>query len=76
MTGCDLSLGFVGLGALGLPMAINLRRTGFPLRVHSRSRTAETDPNLEGATRCSSPADASTGVDLSLIHISEPTRPY
>jgi len=25
MTRCDLSLGFVGLGALGLPMAINLQ---------------------------------------------------
>ena len=46
MTKADLNLGFVGLGALGLPMAINLRRAGFPLRMHSRSRTAETDPNL------------------------------
>ena len=47
MTRCDLSLGFVGLGALGLPMAINLHRAGFPLRVHTRSRTAETNPELE-----------------------------
>ena len=71
MTGCDLSLGFVGLGALGLPMAINLRRAGFPLRVHSRSRTAETDPNLKGAARCSSPADASSGVDVLLLCVSD-----
>ena len=52
-------------------MAINLRRAGFPLRVHSRSRTAETDPNLEGAARCSSPADASSGVDVLLLCVSD-----
>ena len=56
MTKADLSLGFVGLGALGLPMAINLHRAGFPLRVHTRSRTAETNPELEGATRMFQPS--------------------
>ena len=50
MTRCDLSLGFVGLGALGLPMAINLHRAGFRLRVHTRSRRA----NTTGARGCGS----------------------
>ena len=71
MTGCDLSLGFVGLGALGLPMAINLHRAGFQMRVHSRSRKAENSPELEGATRCSSPAEASNGVDVLLLCVSD-----
>ena len=71
MTGYDLSLGFVGLGALGLPMAINLHRAGFQMRVHSRSRKAENSPELEGAARCSSPAEASKGVDVLLLCVSD-----
>ena len=71
MTRCDLNLGFVGLGALGLPMAINLQRAGLQMRVHTRSRTAETHPKLEGTVRCSSPADASIGVDVLLVCVSD-----
>ena len=71
MTRCDLNLGFVGLGALGLPMAINLHRAGFRLRVHTRSRKAETDPGLEGAARCDSPATASSGVEVLLLCVSD-----
>ena len=47
MTGSDLKpptpLAFVGLGALGLPMAANLHRAGYPLHVYTRSRS---DPLL------------------------------
>ena len=71
MNGCDLRMGFVGLGALGLPMAINLHRAGFQMRVHSRSRKAENSPELEGAARCSSPAEASNGVDVLLLCVSD-----
>ena len=67
----DLSLGFVGLGALGLPMAINLHSAGFRLKVHTRSRTAETSPELKGAARCSSPAEASNDVDVLLLCVSD-----
>jgi len=71
MTKCDLNLGFVGLGALGLPMAINLYRAGFRLQVHTRSRRAETHPELAGAARCDSPATTSAGVDVLLLCVSD-----
>ena len=37
-------IGLIGLGALGLPMAVNLRKAGYRLQVHTRSRLAEADP--------------------------------
>ena len=38
MTRSDWRIGMVGLGALGLPMAVNLQRAGYALQVHTRSR--------------------------------------
>ena len=44
-----MPLAVVGLGALGLPMAINLHNAGYALRVHTRSRKAEQAPGLSGS---------------------------
>jgi 3-hydroxyisobutyrate dehydrogenase-like beta-hydroxyacid dehydrogenase len=57
MTRCDLRVGVIGLGALGLPMAANLKRADVPLRVHTRSRSAERDPSLQGSIACATPAE-------------------
>ena len=71
MTRSDLRLGIVGLGALGLPMARNLRRAGLLQRVHTRSRTAEQDPDLAGALACASPEETAQGMDGLLICVSD-----
>ena len=71
MTRSDLNLGFIGLGALGLPMAANLVKAGFPLRVHTRSRRAETTPDLAGALPCASSAEAAAGVDVLVLCVSD-----
>jgi 2-hydroxy-3-oxopropionate reductase len=34
----DNTIGFIGLGIMGAPMAANLRRAGYPLVVHNRTR--------------------------------------
>ncbi len=65
------SLGFVGLGAIGLPIAKNLLAAGYNLRVHTRSRTAEKDPGLKGANACSSPRDAAKGCEVFFICVSD-----
>ena len=71
MTRCDLNLGFIGLGAIGLPMATNLCQADVPLAVHTRSRHAETAPGLQGARRCASPAAAAEAADVLLICVSD-----
>ena len=61
----------VGLGAIGLPMAVNLRRAGFALQVHTRSRTAERSADLAGAVACASPASVAQNVDVLLVCVSD-----
>jgi 2-hydroxy-3-oxopropionate reductase len=51
------TVGFIGLGVMGRPMAKNLLARGFPLVVHSRSRGPVDDLVAAGAARASSPAD-------------------
>ena len=73
MTRSDWRIGMVGLGALGLPMAVNLQQAGISLQVHTRSRRAENDPKLIGAQRCSSPAAAANNVDILVLCVSDDT---
>ena len=71
MTRSDWRVGMVGLGALGLPMAVNLHQAGVTLQVHTRSRLAEKNPQLSGAQGCPHPAAAAEGVDVLLICVSD-----
>ena len=73
MTRTDWRIGMVGLGALGLPIAVNLHRAGFKLQVHTRSRKAENNPLLAGTCRCESPAAAANNVDVLLLCVSDDT---
>jgi 2-hydroxy-3-oxopropionate reductase len=51
------SIGFIGLGLMGRPMAKNLLKAGFPLVVHSRSQGPVDDLVAHGALQASSPAE-------------------
>jgi 3-hydroxyisobutyrate dehydrogenase len=45
----DVTVGFIGLGHMGKPMARNLLQAGYPLVAHNRSRAAVDDLAREGA---------------------------
>ena len=51
------TVGFIGLGLMGKPMATNLLKKGFPLVVHSRSAPPVDELVGAGASRATSPAD-------------------
>ena len=51
------SLGFIGLGLMGTPIARALRAAGYPLHVWGRRREALEPLVAMGATACESPAD-------------------
>lgn len=51
------TVGFIGLGVMGRPMARNLLARGYPLVVHSRSQGPVDELVAAGAARAASPAD-------------------
>lgn len=51
------TIGFIGLGLMGRPMATNLLKAGYPLIVNSRSQGPVDDLVAAGAVRAATPAD-------------------
>src|SRR5688572_33395314 len=51
------TIGFIGLGLMGRPMAKNLLKAGYPVVAHNRSRGPVEDLVSAGATAASSPAE-------------------
>lgn len=65
------AVAWIGLGALGSPMADNLLTAGFPLTVHNRRREREEPLAARGARRAASPAEAAAGAELIAICVSD-----
>jgi 2-hydroxy-3-oxopropionate reductase len=53
----NLTIGFIGLGIMGKPMARNLLKAGYPVIVHNRSRAAVDELGKEGAQVATSSSD-------------------
>jgi 3-hydroxyisobutyrate dehydrogenase len=58
------TIGFIGLGYMGKPMARNIRKAGFPLVVHNRNQAAVEELVAEGATAAESPGALAAQVDV------------
>ncbi|MDY0071935.1 MAG: NAD(P)-dependent oxidoreductase [Thauera sp.] len=66
-----MKIGFVGLGLMGRPMALNLRQAGHELLVWAR-RPASLEPLLAaGAQPCASLAELGAGCELSISMVAD-----
>jgi 3-hydroxyisobutyrate dehydrogenase-like beta-hydroxyacid dehydrogenase len=66
------TIGFIGLGLMGQPMASNLLRAGYPLIVWNRTRAKTEKPVSEGARAGSSPGDVAAQCDVLITIVSDP----
>ena len=66
------TVGFIGLGLMGKPMARNLLKAGFPLVVWNRTRAKADDIVREGAKVAASPREAAVQADVLIAIISDP----
>lgn len=57
-------VGFIGLGIMGKPMALNLIKAGFPLTVYNRTPGKTKDLQEAGAQVAASPAEAAAASDI------------
>jgi len=63
------TLGFIGLGNMGTPIAANLLKAGFGLRVYNRTASKAAPLTAMGATLAASPADVAQpgGIVLTML---------
>jgi 3-hydroxyisobutyrate dehydrogenase-like beta-hydroxyacid dehydrogenase len=65
-------VGFIGLGIMGSRMAVNLRRAGYELSVHNRTRDrAEAWAGEHGARVAATPREAAEGADAIITMVVE-----
>ena len=67
-----LKVAVLGLGTMGEPMAHNLMRAGFDLRVWNRTASKADRLVAEGARRCDSPGQAVAEADACVVMVADP----
>ncbi len=66
-----MQIAFIGMGTMGAPMAMNIRRAGYEVTVHNRHRDREKPVADLGAARAATPAEAARGADVVVICVSD-----
>jgi len=61
------TVGFIGLGIMGKPMARNLMKAGYPLVVHNRSQGAVAELSKEGASAAGSPQEVAAHSEVVIL---------
>ncbi len=65
-------IGFVGLGIMGAPMALNLIEAGFSLKVYNRTDRLRVQEVIDaGGVRATTPAEAASGSDVIITNVTD-----
>ena len=64
-------LGYIGLGIMGRPAAINLLRAGYPVHVWARREDSMRPVVAEGAVACTSPKAVAEQADVIFTNVSD-----
>lgn len=67
----DKSIGFIGLGIMGKPMARNLLKAGFPLTVYSRRHSSIEELIADGAAGARSPREVAALSDVIITIVTD-----
>ena len=67
--GNRMTVGFVGIGTMGLPMAINLLRGGYSVKGYSRVPERNERFGKAGGTVCSSVEEVLSDVDVAITMV-------
>lgn len=70
--GPQSKIGFIGLGLMGRPMALNLVKAGFPVTVWNRTASRADELVSAGATVAASPRELAAESDLLITIVSDP----
>jgi len=64
-------IGFIGLGIMGRPMALNLRKAGYPLWVYGRRPVTMESLVAAGATACASAAEVADAAEVIIVMVGD-----
>jgi len=68
-----MNVAFIGMGIMGKPMAINLKKAGHTVYVHGRRPETMTPPLEAGCAGCASIAEAAAQGDIIIVMVSDTT---
>lgn len=66
-----MKVAFIGMGTMGVGMAMNILKAGHELTVHNRTREKEEALAAAGATRAASPLEAADDAEIIVICVSD-----
>ena len=64
-------IAFIGMGIMGAPMAQNLLKAGYPVTVHTRTKSKAQPVFDSGALWADSPAEAAADVDIVITCVTD-----